>query len=99
MTACVCEFDAWKENPYTKVLQKSIDEDYVPIGDYRKLQAELAANKRAEEAEKDAARYRWLRDKSVPPHNFYISVPVEFHGVRYTRHEVDSYIDEAMRNG
>lgn len=32
-TACVCEFDAWKENPYTKVLQKSIDEDYVPKHD------------------------------------------------------------------
>jgi hypothetical protein len=36
-------FDAWAQNPYTKVTQKSIDEDYVPIGDYRKLKAELAA--------------------------------------------------------
>lgn len=45
---------------------------------------------------RDAARYRWLRDVSVPPHNFYISVPVEFHGVRYTPAEVDAGIDAAI---
>lgn len=45
---------------------------------------------------KDAARYRWLRDLSVPPHNFYIAVPDEFHGVRYTPHEVDAAIDAAL---
>lgn len=44
----------------------------------------------------DAARYRWLRDNSVPPHNFYLSVPVEFDGVKYTPQEVDSYIDAAI---
>lgn len=44
----------------------------------------------------DAARYRWLRDISVPPHNFYLSVPVEFDGVRYTRQEVDAGIDAAI---
>lgn len=44
----------------------------------------------------DAERYRWLRDVSVPPHNFYISVPDEFHGVRYTPAEVDAYIDAAL---
>lgn len=44
---------------------------------------------------KDAARYRWLRDLSVPPHNFYLSVPAEFHGVKYTPAEVDAYIDQA----
>ena len=43
----------------------------------------------------DAARYRWLRDHSVPPHNFYISVPDEFHGVKYSPDEVDAYIDAA----
>ena len=43
----------------------------------------------------DAERYRWLRDFSVPPHNFYLSVPVEFDGVRYTPDEVDSAIDAA----
>lgn len=44
----------------------------------------------------DAARYRWLRDHSCPPHNFYISVPDEFHGVHYTPSEVDEYIDAAI---
>lgn len=54
------------------------------------LEAKLA------DAGKDAARYRWLRDVSVPPHNFYISVPDEFHDARYTPAEVDSYIDAAI---
>ena len=43
----------------------------------------------------DAERYRWLRDVSVPPHNFYLSVPVEFAGVKYTPQEVDAAIDAA----
>ncbi len=46
---------------------------------------------------KDAERYRWLRDKSVPPHNFYLSVPVEFADVRYTSDQVDAAIDAALR--
>lgn len=45
---------------------------------------------------RDAERYRWLRDVSVPPHNFYLSVPAEFDGVRYAPAEVDAYIDAAM---
>lgn len=45
----------------------------------------------------DAARYRWLRDKSDPPHKFYVSVPVEFHGERFTPSDVDAYIDAAMK--
>jgi hypothetical protein len=44
----------------------------------------------------DASRYRWLRDHSCPPHNFYVSVPDEFHGVRYAPVDVDAYIDEAI---
>jgi len=48
-----------------------------------------------EQDKEDAERYRWLRDVSVPPHNFYISVPVEFDGVRYTPAEVDAAIDAA----
>lgn len=43
----------------------------------------------------DAQRYRWLRDHSCPPHNFYLAVPDEFHGVRYRPDEVDAYIDSA----
>ena len=46
--------------------------------------------------EADAARYRWLRDQSVPPHNFYLSVPDEFAGVRYQPEDVDAYIDAAI---
>lgn len=46
-------------------------------------------------AEANAARYQWLRDNSCPPHNFYISVPDEFHGICYSPQEVDAYIDEA----
>lgn len=49
------------------------------------------------DVEADAARYRWLRDHSCPPHNFYISVPDEFHGVRYASIEVDAYIDAARQ--
>jgi hypothetical protein len=45
---------------------------------------------------KDAARYRWLRDKSVPPHNFYIAVPDEFKDERYTPQQVDAAIDAAI---
>ena len=44
----------------------------------------------------DAARYRWLRDVSVPPHNFYLSVPDEFKDERYTSREVDAAIDAAQ---
>lgn len=46
--------------------------------------------------EADASRYRWLRDHSCPPHNFYIGVPDEFHGIRYSPSEVDAYIDAAI---
>lgn len=49
-----------------------------------------------DQLQREAARYRWLRDNSVPPHNFYLSVPVEFDGVKYTPQEVDNYIDAAI---
>lgn len=45
----------------------------------------------------DASRYRWLRDISVPPHNFFLGVPVEFDGVKYLPHQVDDYIDAAKK--
>ncbi|UNV91813.1 MULTISPECIES: hypothetical protein [unclassified Comamonas] len=56
--------------------------------------AELAAIFAADAS--DAARYRWLRDISVPPHNFYLSVPDEFKDARYTPREVDAAIDAAI---
>jgi hypothetical protein len=49
-----------------------------------------------EDVAKNAARYVWLRDASVPPHNFYLSVPVEFDSVKYQPSEVDAYIDAAL---
>lgn len=54
---------------------------------------ELRAERDA--AQRDAERYRWLRDKSVPPHNFYLSVPIEFAEERYTPQQVDAAIDAA----
>lgn len=44
----------------------------------------------------EVGRYRWLRDVSVPPHNFYLSVPDEFAGVRYAPTEVDAAIDASI---
>ena len=44
---------------------------------------------------KDAERYRWLRDKSVPWNNFYLSVPIEFKDETYSKAEVDASIDAA----
>lgn len=46
----------------------------------------------------DAQRYRWLRDKSVPPHIFYISVPCEYESVKFSPSEVDAYIDSAIES-
>lgn len=56
----------------------------------------LARSATATADAKDAARYRWLRDRSVPPHNFYLSVPVEFKDDRYTPQQVDAAIDAAI---
>ncbi|WP_240338948.1 hypothetical protein [Novosphingobium sp. BW1] len=58
-------------------------------------QAQLTAEEKVAGLVEDAGRYRWLRDYSCPPHNFYIGVPDEFQGVRYAPREVDAYIDEA----
>lgn len=64
------------------------------------LEARCAELEKENEAlRKDAERYRWLRDKSVPPHNFYIAVPDEFHGVSYKPQEVDAAIDAAIEKG
>ncbi len=62
-----------------------------------KLESDLAAVKAERDAALvDARRYQWLRDVSVPPHNFYLSVPVEFADTRYEKHEVDAAIDAAI---
>lgn len=55
----------------------------------------LAMAEELERVKAGAARYVWLRDHSCPPHNFYVSVPDEFHGIKYAASEVDAYIDAA----
>lgn len=46
---------------------------------------------------KDADRYRWLRDESESVHQFYLSTPIWFTGVKFSKENVDSTIDAAMR--
>jgi hypothetical protein len=55
-----------------------------------------AAEQRNAELEKDAARYIWLRDKSESVHQFYLSTPIWFTGVKFNTENVDSTIDAAM---
>lgn len=45
---------------------------------------------------KDAERYQWLRDKSESIHQFYLSTPIWFTGVKFSKKNVDSTIDAAM---
>lgn len=45
---------------------------------------------------KDAERYRWLRDSSESIHQFYLSTPIWFTGVKFSKENVDSTIDAAM---
>lgn len=47
---------------------------------------------------KDADRYQWLRDRSEAVHQFYLSVPLWFTGVRFRAQDVDEAID-AMSKG
>lgn len=45
---------------------------------------------------KDADRYRWLRDRSESIHQFYLSTPIWFTGVKFSKENVDDTIDDAM---
>lgn len=44
----------------------------------------------------DAERYRWLRDSSESIHQFYLSTPIWFTGVKFSKDNVDNTIDAAM---
>lgn len=55
-----------------------------------------AAEQRNAELEKNAARYVWLRDKSESAHQFYLSTPIWFTGVKFNKENVDNTIDAAM---
>ena len=57
---------------------------------------ELIAENKA--LRKDSDRYQWLRDKSEAVHQFYLSVPLWFTGVRFRAQGVDNAID-AMSKG
>jgi hypothetical protein len=71
-------------------------DDFFGADDYRGAR-EFSRQLERENASlnKDAGRYRWLRDKSVPPHQFYISVPIEFKDDKFTPQDVDAAIDAA----
>lgn len=45
---------------------------------------------------KEAERYQWLRDKSESIHQFYLSTPIWFTGVKFSKENVDRTIDAAM---
>lgn len=67
----------------------------------RKYGEEFAslAERRREQVEalrKDAERYQWLRDESESIHQFYLSTPIWFTGVKFSKENVDSTIDAAM---
>lgn len=70
-----------------------------PLEDFESLAAERDQLKAENEAlRKDAERYQWLRDKSEAVHQFYLSVPLWFTGVRFRSRDVDNAID-AMSKG
>ena len=48
---------------------------------------------------KNSDRYQWLRDKSESVHQFYLSTPIWFTGVKFRKENVDSTIDAAMGSG
>lgn len=62
----------------------------------RTSDALLAAEQRIAELERDAARYQWLRDKSQNHDQFYLSTPLYFTGVKFSKENVDRTIDAAI---
>jgi hypothetical protein len=82
--ATVLEFITELEHLKAEVdsLTREADRQYTTIEAYRK----------------NAERYQWLRDKSQAVHQFYLSVPLWFTGVRFRAQDVDEVID-AMSKG
>ncbi|MFJ2446800.1 hypothetical protein [Pseudomonas sp. NPDC087626] len=64
-------------------LTREADRQYTTIEAYRK----------------GAERYQWLRDSSESIHQFYLSTPIWFTGVKFSKENVDSTIDAAMGKG
>lgn len=48
---------------------------------------------------RNADRYLWLRDSSESVHQFYLSTPIWFTGVKFSKENVDRTIDAAMSAG
>jgi len=72
-------------------------EVHARAGERDDLQQRLtAAEQRNVELEKNAARYIWLRDESESVHQFYLSTPIWFTGVKFNKENVDNTIDAAM---
>lgn len=60
----------------------------------KRYQDKLRSGDAQPDSERDAARYRWLRDLSEPGIcSFYLSVGKAFEGVKFTRATVDDAID------
>ena len=64
-------------------LTREADRQYTTIEAYRK----------------GAERYQWLRDSRESIHQFYLSTPIWFTGVKFSKENVDSTIDAAMGKG
>lgn len=68
-----------------------------PVQDFEAIAAERDQLKAECEAlRKDAERYRWLRDESESINQFYLSTPIWFTGVKFSKENVDRTIDAAM---
>lgn len=64
---------------------------------YERVNADLKAE--CEALRKNAERYEWLRDSSQSINQFYLSTPIWFTGVKFSKENVDSTIDAAMGKG
>jgi hypothetical protein len=90
-------------NPHNSVVQRAMDSRIAFRKGWdaaRDAVAQQGAGQAAQagaDETKDAARYRWLRDKSEPGIcAFYLSVGQAFKGVKFARETVDEAIDAAM---
>ena len=84
---------------FKKVYTESTEGEIIPSATLIRLLELVAQHEREDkqEDEKDAQRYRWLRDKSEPEIcAFYLSVGKAFHGVKFARETVDAAIDEQI---
>lgn len=71
-------------------VSRSLNLDFERRQEIDQLKAEIEALR------KDAERYRWLRDSSESIHQFYLSTPIWFTGVKFNKDNVDRTIDAAM---